>query len=161
MNLPKIFLLFLLLFGATIYSTAQKNFARSATKAADASSLRLIVEGMNRKLIEAFNRKDLSGVARIYADDATIYYPHYQSKQGKKIQGREAIDKYWMAIEKPKEWKLEIVEVGGTKEAIWEIGKSTLTEEFNGKDITYVSDFIVIWKLQKDGTYRIHTDIYN
>lgn len=120
-----------------------------------------IVEEMNRKQIEAFNKGDLLGVARIYADDATIYFPHYQSKQGRKIHGRAAIDKYWLAIEKPKAWKLEIVEVGGTKDAIWEIGKSTLTEEFDGKDSTYVGDFVVIWKRQTDGTYRIHTDIYN
>ena len=151
MNVSKIFLLLFLLSGIVTSSTVQKSD----------SSLRRIVEEMNRKQIEAFNKNDLLGVARIYADDATIYFPHYPSKQGRKIQGREAIDKYWLAIKKPKEWKLEVVEVGGTKDAIWVIGKSTLTEEFDGKDSTYVGDFVVIWKRQKDGSYRIQTDIYN
>jgi ketosteroid isomerase-like protein len=142
-------------------ATVRQNNSVRAAKAADSSALWHIVEEMNRKQIEAFNKRDLLGVARIYADDATIYFPHYQSKHGRKIHGRRAIDKYWLAIEKPKVWELEIVEVGGTRDAIWEIGKSTLTEEFDGKDSTYVGDFVVIWKRQKDGTYRIHTDIYN
>ena len=161
MNYSKFLLLFLLLPSTTAYSTAQNNdSACNATSTAD-SSLRRIVEEMNRKQIEAFNRGDLLGVARIYADDATIYFPNWATRQGGRIQGREAIDKYWLAIKKPREWKLEIVEVGGTKDAIWELGKSTLTEEVDGKGATYVGDFIVIWKRQKGGSYRIHTDIYN
>ncbi len=151
MKLLKILLSFLLLITAVVNTSAQQ----------DSPVLRRIVEEMNRKQIEAFNKGDFLGVAQIYADDATIYFPDYQSKQGKKIQGREGINKYWLAFAKPVEWKLEIVEVGGTKEMIWEIGKSTLTEERNGKQGTYICDFIVIWKRQKDGTYRIHADIYN
>lgn len=123
--------------------------------------LRRIVEKMNQKQIEAFNKGDMLGVAHIYADDAMIIFPNYQAKQGRKIQGRVAIDKYWLAIGKPKSWSLEVFEVGGTKDAIWVLGKSTLTEEYDGKDHTYVGDFVVIWKRQKDGSYRIHTDIYN
>ncbi len=157
----KILILFLLLPGTTTYLTAQNNNPARNTTGKAISPLWRKVEQMNRKQIEAFNTGDLLGVARIYADDATIYFPRYQLKQGRKIQGREAIDKYWLAIKKPKEWKLEITEVGGTKDAIWEIGKSTLTEERDGKDSTYIGDFVVIWKRQKDGTYRIHTDIYN
>lgn len=156
-NCLQILVMFLLVFGATTHLTAQNN---SSGKTASAS-LRRKVEDMNRKQIEAFNKGDLLGVARIYADDATIYFPRYSQKKGGSIQGREAIDKYWLDIGKPKEWKLEITEVGGTKDAIWEIGKSTLTAEYDGEDSTYVGDFIVIWKRQKDGSYRIHTDIYN
>ncbi len=91
MNSSKIFLLFLLLFGTVVYSNAQRNdFARGAASKDD---LRRAIEEVNQEQIEAFKRGDLLSVARFYADDATIYFPHYPSKQGRKIQGREAIDK--------------------------------------------------------------------
>ena len=161
MKFSKRTLLFLILLGTSTNAIAQnKNLARKATHAENAALFR-IVEEMNRKQIETFNRGDLLGTARIYADDATIYFPNWATRQAGRIRGREAIDKYWLAIKNPKQWKLEIVEVGGTKDAIWEIGKSTLTEEVDGKDATYVGDFIVIWKRQRDGSYRIHADIYN
>lgn len=146
---------------STIFMTSDICAGRSMASITDLRALRAIVVEMNRKQIEAFNKGDMLGVARMYSDDATIYFPHYQSKQGRKLQGRNAIDKYWLGIEKPKAWKLEIVEVGGTKEVIWEIGNSTLTSEADGKPNTYICDFIVVWKRQKDGTYRIHADIYN
>jgi uncharacterized protein (TIGR03067 family) len=119
-------------------------------------SLHQIVDDGNRQAIEAFKKGDMLAVARGYADDATIYFP-----RGKKVHGREAIDRYWQSIQGAKDWKLETIEVGGTKEAIYEVGKSTLTTEVNGKASTYVCDYVVIWKPQKDGSYRAHTDIFN
>ncbi|HEV3203245.1 MAG TPA: TIGR03067 domain-containing protein [Gemmataceae bacterium] len=38
---------------------------------------------------------------------------------------------------------------------------SSLTTEVNGKASTYICDYVVIWKQQKDGSYRAHTDIFN
>jgi ketosteroid isomerase-like protein len=118
--------------------------------------LRQIVEERNRKVIEDFKKGDMRAVARSYADDATIYFP-----RGKKVHGREAIDRYWQSVKGAKDWKLETFEVGGTNEAIYEVGRSSLTTEVEGKETTYVCDYVVIWKRQKDGTYLTHTDIFN
>jgi len=134
--------------------------ANAQAGATDTAALRKIAEDLNRKQIEAFNKGDMLGVAKFYADDATIYYPHYPTRQGRQIRGREEINKYWLAVKKPKEWKLEVHEVGGTPEAIWVIGRTTLTHVVDGKDSTYAADFVVIWKRQPDGSYRIHTDMY-
>ncbi|HEY0319520.1 MAG TPA: DUF4440 domain-containing protein [Pyrinomonadaceae bacterium] len=120
------------------------------------TSLRPVIEEHNRKMVEAFKRGDYLAVARFYADDATIF-----SYRGEKIVGREALDKYWTSMKGAKDWKLEVIELGGDPETIYEIGRSTLTSEYNGKLNTYACDFVVIWKRQKDGTYRIHVDIYN
>jgi tetratricopeptide (TPR) repeat protein/ketosteroid isomerase-like protein len=120
------------------------------------ASFRNIVDECNRQSINDFKKGDILAVARGYADDATIYFP-----RGQKIHGREAIDRYWKGVKGAKDWKLETLEVGGTKEAIYEVGKSTLTTEVDGKESTYVCDYVVIWKRQKDGTYRAHTDIFN
>ena len=120
------------------------------------ASFRNIVDECNRQSIKDFKKGDMLAVARGYADDATICFP-----RGKKIHGREAIDGYWKGVKGAKDWKLETLEVGGTKEAIYEVGKSTLTIEVDGKESTYVCDYVVIWKRQKDGTYRAQTDIFN
>lgn len=133
----------------------------SQTGTAEPKELRRTVEDLNRKQIEAFMKGDMPGVARFYADDATIYFPNYTAKKGDRLSGKAAIENYWSVIKTPKEWKLEVAEVGGTTGAIWVVGRSTLTHDVGGKLSTYASDFVVIWKRQPDGTYRIHTDIYN
>ena len=43
----------------------------------------------------------------------------------------------------------------------YEVGKSSLTTVVDGKESTYVCDYVVIWKPQKEGSYRAHTDIFN
>ena len=122
----------------------------------DMSSIRPLIEEHNRRMVEAFKRGDNLAVSRFYADDATIFY-----HRGKKIHGREALDKYWTSIKGGKDWKLEVIELGGDAETVYQIGRSTLTTEREGKQSTYACDFVVIWKRQKDGTYKIHLDIYN
>jgi ketosteroid isomerase-like protein len=119
-------------------------------------SLRQIVDECNRKSIADFKKGDMLAVAHGYADDATIYFP-----RGKKVHGRKAIDRYWQGVKGAKDWTLETVEVGGTRDAIYEVGKSSLTTVVAGKESTYVCDYVVIWKRQPDGTYRTHTDIFN
>jgi transcriptional regulator GlxA family with amidase domain len=137
--------------------SVKERAAEPGAKAAPSNqSLRAIVEECNRKSIEDFKKGDMLAVARGYTDDATIYFP-----RGKKVHGREAIDRLWKSIQGPKDWKLETYEVGGTSEAIYEVGKSSLIYQVDGKEVSYVCDYVVIWKRQKDGTYRTHTDIYN
>jgi ketosteroid isomerase-like protein len=119
-------------------------------------SLRQIVDECNQKSIADFKKGDMLAVARGYADDATIYFP-----RGKKVRGRKAIDRYWQGVKGAKDWKLETIEVGGTRDAIYEVGKSSLTTLVDGKESTYVCDYVVIWKRQPDGTYQTHTDIFN
>jgi ketosteroid isomerase-like protein len=128
----------------------------SAADEADMSVLRPVIEEHNRKMVEAFKRGDYLAVARFYSDDATIL-----SHRGQKVRGREAIDKYWTGIKGAKDWKLEVIELGGDRETIYQIGRSTLTTEREGKESIYACDFVVIWKRQPDGSYKIHVDIYN
>jgi ketosteroid isomerase-like protein len=120
-------------------------------------SVREQIVAANRQMMETFKRGDLIGVARFYADDATIF-----SHRGRKIQGREAIDRYWTSIKNARDWKLEVIELGGDKETVYQIGKSSLTTiDDGGAERTYVCDFVVIWKRKPDGAYKIHVDIYN
>jgi ketosteroid isomerase-like protein len=143
-------------FGRCVAFAQDTNEAAPSGNAADAAALEKIVEECNRKAIAAFNKGDMLAVAHGYADDATIYFP-----RGQKVHGRAEIDKYWMSVKGPKDWKLEVLEVGGTLEAVYEVGKSTATTEMNGKKDTFVCNYVVIRKRQKDGSYLAYTDIFN
>ena len=122
----------------------------------DKASIRREIEDMNRRMVETMKRGDLLGVSRFYADDAMILF-----HRGKKIQGRKAIDAYWTSIKGAKDWKLDVIEVGGSRDEVYQIGKSSFTSEADGKENTYTCDFVVIWKRQTDGAYKIYVDIYN
>ena len=122
----------------------------------DNAALRREIVEANRRMVEAMKRGDLAGVARFYADDAMILF-----HRGRKIQGRQAVDNYWTSIKGAKDWKLDVIEVGGSRDEAYQIGKSSFTSEVNGKESTYTCDFLVIWKRQKDGALKIYVDIYN
>lgn len=129
--------------------------AASAGQSAPAE-IRREIEELNRRMVETLKKGDLPGVAAFYADDATIIYP-----RGKKLHGRKAIDGYWTGIKGAKDWVLEVQEVGGDRETVYQTGRSTFTSETDGKQSVYACDFVLIWKRQKDGRYKIHVDIFN
>ncbi|MBA3557308.1 MAG: DUF4440 domain-containing protein [Gemmatimonadaceae bacterium] len=120
------------------------------------STLRAEVAALNTAMVAAFNR-DPATVAPFYADSARIVGPKRQT-----VKGRAAIDRYWANIRKPATWTLEVVQVGGSRAEAYQIGVSSLTStSSDGRQGTYVCDFVVIWKRQADGTLRIVLDLYN
>jgi uncharacterized protein (TIGR02246 family) len=120
------------------------------------SSLRAEIEGINRQLEDAFNRKDMLAVARFYTDDARMVGP-----RGEEVRGRAAIDAYWKRIRGPKSWKLEAFDVGGSRDEAYQFGRSTLVQEGTAGDRTSVADFVVIWKRGADGQLRMALDFYH
>jgi uncharacterized protein (TIGR03067 family) len=128
----------------------------SGPEATTADALRRIGDDGNRQAITAFQRGDMLAVARTSADDATNYYP-----RGQCVRGGRAIHRYWQGVKGGKVWKLDTIEIGGTEEASYEVGKSTLTTEVEGKTNVCVCDYVVIWKRQGDGRYRAQTDAFN
>jgi uncharacterized protein (TIGR02246 family) len=128
---------------------------RPAAAAAD-SALTAEVRALNAAMMAAFDRRDMKGVARFYADDARIVGPGRAT-----VQGREAIDRYWTGMRNPRAWKLEVVEVGGSRDRLYQIGVSAYTSaRDDGTESTYTCDFVVVWKRQRDGTLRIALDLY-
>ena len=121
----------------------------------DNAEIRKDVEAANRAMESAFNRGDLLQVARFYADDATIMGP-----RGERLQGRERLDSYWTSIRDPLSWKLDVLEVGGSKDEPWQLGRSTLITGKPGQTRSSITDFIVLWRRQSDGSLKIHIDMY-
>jgi uncharacterized protein (TIGR02246 family) len=114
------------------------------------------IVALNRNMEAAIARGDLAAAAAFYADDARIVGP-----RGFEVKGRKAIDDYWASVGNARSWKLEVWEVGGSRDEAYQVGRSTLVHGATGQERTSVTDFVVIWKRQADGTLRIALDFYN
>jgi uncharacterized protein (TIGR02246 family) len=114
------------------------------------------IDSLNRAMEQAFAKGDMMAVARFYADDAKLMGP-----RGDDVSGRAAIDRYWSGIKGAKSWKLEVLDVGGDRTTAYQVGRSTLVTSDTGGDRTSVSRFVVIWKCQPDGRFRIALDFYH
>ena len=133
-------------------STLQTPVQNSASRVA----LRAEIDSLNRAMIAAFDSSPAK-VARFYMDSARIVGPRRQT-----VAGRQAIDRYWASITGPAQWSLTVVEVGGERESIHQVGVSRLTSaRRDGTSQTYECDFVVLWKRQPDGSLRITLDLYN
>lgn len=116
------------------------------------------VRSMNDSMEAAFNRGDMTAVARFYADHARMRGPG-----GPEISGRAAIDAYWTGIRDPVRWRLEVLDVGGNRDLTYQLGRSHLTSRGrDGQERTYTTDFVVVWERQgAGGALRIILDLWN
>lgn len=112
------------------------------------------VEGRVAELLTAFRRNDPKGVARIFADDASILGP------GVRVVGRAAIDSYWVARPRPTSWEIETLEVGGSRDEPWQHARSIRINRTAAKTDTSYTTFLLVWKRGRDGTLRIYLDLY-
>jgi ketosteroid isomerase-like protein len=118
-------------------------------------SFRSDIEAANRHLTDSFNRGDYRAVAAAYLDDAVLIGPGDY-----RVEGREAIDAYWIRPWQDPHWSLEVLDVEGTPDMPVQRGRSLLRTTENGKmDLSDVQ-FVVIWRRQPDGTYKIAVDAY-
>lgn len=115
--------------------------------------IRTTIENLNKEMERVFNANDMAATAAFYSDDAEIAGANYS------VTGRANLDKYWLNLkDRGKGWKLTVIEIGGTGDYIYQLGNSDLTYLVNGKESKSVTNFVLIWKKQKDGTYKIFKD---
>lgn len=122
-----------------------------------AQDLRSEIEARNREMSAALERGDGLAVARIYADDARLLGPGDEEP----VVGREAIDRYWTRIRNVKRWELDVLEVGGSRDDAYQVGRSTLVHGEGEKQRTSIVDFVLLWKRGADGKLYIHLDFYH
>lgn len=111
------------------------------------------IEAQNRHLEEQFRASNLLGVADVYADDGVLL-----DARGQRTAGRDEIDAYWSSIESPVDWRIEIKKIRGSAVIAYEVGTSHLTTRRAGQLVTFVSDFLFLWRRAPDGAWRIELD---
>ena len=120
------------------------------------TAVRQRVERWNQQMDACLMRGDLHGYAAFYADDATII-----GYDKRKIQGREAIDRFCFEMTGIKEAKAVVLEVGVGGDLIYQVATSFASWERNGEEGSYLCDCIYVWRKEANGTYRIFLDAYN
>lgn len=93
-------------------------------------------------------------VAAFYADDGEIVY-----EENYIVKGRANLDNYWLQLkDKGRGWELTVVEIGGAGEFVYQLGKSDLKHISGGKEMRSVTNFVLLWKKEADGSYKIFRD---
>ena len=123
------------------------------TDNAERNKERAAIEKLNKEMERVFNANDMAATAAFYSDDAEIVASNYL------VTGRKNLDNYWLSLkDKGRGWKLTVIEIGGTGDYIYQLGNSDLTYLVNGKETKSVTNFVLIWKKQKDNSYKIFRD---
>ena len=111
------------------------------------------IEKLNKEMEAAFNANDMVKVAAFYSDDAEIDSENYT------VKGRKSLNNYWLSLKDlGRGWKLEVIEIGGQGEFVYQLGKSDLKHISKGAETRSVTNFVLLWKLQSNGTYKIFRD---
>jgi ketosteroid isomerase-like protein len=130
----------------------------AASSAIEERAIRRELSAVNEAMAATFNRGDYLGAARFYSDDGQII-----GAGNVRVTGRAAIDRYWTSIPAGATWRLDVLDAGGSRNSIWQLGRSTLvmpSRNGDGTTNTSVVDFLGVWKRQPDGTLKLYIDMY-
>ena len=137
-------LLFILSFVTGLYAQTDNS---------ERNKIKTTIENLNKEMEKVFNANDMAATAAFYSDDAEIISSNYV------VTGRKNLDNYWLSLkDKGRGWKLTVTEIGGAGDYIYQLGNSDLTYLVNGKETKSVTNFVLIWKKQKDNSYKIFRD---
>ena len=141
---------------AAISSTA---YAGSKGNDEDVREARAAIEAANTRFSEAFARGDAKALAAMYTSDAIAFPP-----ESEMIRGNEAIGEFWKATRDSgvQSAALTTVDVGRSGDVAYEVGTVSLTIRPAGKEqTTALAKYVVVWKRQTDGSWKLHRDIWN
>jgi uncharacterized protein (TIGR02246 family) len=142
-----------------VLGTLLSQLSCSGPETFDTGQIRKSIEEVNAKYSEAIQEGNLAGVVAGYTDDATMVPPN-----GELIKGKQAIEEYYRTLFQMgmKEVVLTTIEVEGSGGTVYEIGKTKVRIRPEGQEaIQDSSKYLVIWKRQADGTWKVHVDIWS
>jgi uncharacterized protein (TIGR02246 family) len=121
----------------------------------EVSVIHLVIEAVNERFMQAFERADAAGLASLYTEDGQLLPP------GREIAyGWEAIRAFWQAALDGgiSAARLEIAEVEAHGDTAIEVSRYTLLGA--GEQVLDQGKYIVIWKRER-GQWKLHRDIFN
>jgi uncharacterized protein (TIGR02246 family) len=134
-------------------------FAGAKAKSDGLSATRTAIESANNQFTAAFERGDGKALAGMYTADAIAFPPDHEM-----IRGNEAIGQFWQATHASgvKHAVLTTVAVDRSGDLAVEVGTAALTIQPEGQaQTTAAVKYVVVWQRQKDGTWKLHRDIWN
>lgn len=131
--------------------------ASAATAAGDKD----IIQGLDRKWVEAVKAKDLDTIATFYAEDG-----YFMPTGSPRVHGRSKIRDSWKAMFDDPSYvslKFEPVEIGvsSSKDVAYDVGDYQFQMRNSaGKETTQLGKYVVVWK-KVDGEWKVAADIFN
>ena len=125
----------------------------------DIAQLHKTIEDKNLKFQDAVRQGDAAALAALYTDEATILPPNSDM-----IQGKQAIETFWSSSLQigVKDIVLTAVDISGSGDLAYEIGKYTLIIQPEGQEPTEEKGkYVVVLKKTADSSWKLHVDIWN
>jgi len=127
------------------------------TRAADQTAIRAASVAWSR----AATSKDLDKAVSFYSDDALVL-----PDKAPALRGNENIRKNWaplLALPGPGlSWKTSALDVARSGDMAYETGVyDFVTTDKKGKSTDYKGKYLVIWKKQTDGSWKVAVDTDN
>ncbi|WP_024510480.1 DUF4440 domain-containing protein [Bradyrhizobium sp. ARR65] len=118
-------------------------------------AVRQAIDEGNRQFGEAVARKDYAGLAGLYTENARVMPPDAPI-----VSGRPAIEEFWRTAANAfgmTDAALRTVDVEVVGDTAYEVGEAQLTLGSGQAKVKY----LVVWRRDRDGTWRLHRDIWN
>lgn len=125
----------------------------------DDATVRAAIERQAAAWADAVNRGDASAVVNLYTSDALLMAPNAEA-----MRGHEGIRNFVNAFGavSPRDVRLNVEEVDVCGDTAYEVGSYNMSIQPPGQSrINDRGKYLVVWKRQADGSWRIHRDIFN
>jgi ketosteroid isomerase-like protein len=144
---------FILFFALFLFSCQQKTDVSTIEK----PEMMRIVMKLDKQLSDGVKTSDSALLVNIYSDSAQYVQPKRPILTGKREIGQDWAD-FLRLKEHPIDLVLNIKDVRGTREVIYETGDGyTLLTDSTKCEFNYVN----VWRLQNDKTYKLEIDTFN
>lgn len=129
------------------------------TDAPDPGHVRAYIEKANAELVRHFVAGDADAAAALFTDDALLMLPGMEA-----VTGREGIRQVLAGTFQAVDFtdvRVQIREVSVHGDMAYEVGTTAISYTVGGQSVTDPGKYIVAWKRQPTGEWKIHRDISN
>jgi uncharacterized protein (TIGR02246 family) len=117
------------------------------------------IEAVGKTMFERANAGNAAGVAEFYTEDAALMPPG-----AARLDGRDAIQQFWQGMLDAGVGEISVAtqEVEEAGNSAVEVGTISATAPGDGDArVTLTGKYIVVWRRDGGGNWRLHRDIWN
>ncbi len=117
------------------------------------------IEAVAKTMFERANAGNAAGVAEFYTEDAALMPPG-----AARLDGRDAIQQFWQGMLDAGVGEISVAtqEVEEAGNSAVEVGIISATAPGDGDArVTLTGKYIVVWRRDGGGNWRLHRDIWN
>ncbi len=137
--------------------------ACGTSEASEMPEVRNAIDAKNAGALVVFGQKTPAELVKFvdasFAEDATMFPPNEDM-----IQGKQAIGEYLNILYQAglNHMEMTVMEIGGSGDTAYETGRYTIRLQPPGLDVmTDSGKYVMVWKRQADGAWKIQEDIWN